>query len=432
MRAALRHFVTTRVIADASILSKYTHGKCSMPSGKFEKMYKEELRQVTLYRILMLVIFLDNAKRSHLLESSPCLYHKNAMIKSSKEFLAILCRDYLHGIGSVFKHLSQINITVSHEQTCIDEFDFSISNLATDLRDGVVIGKLTEYLASVNEHSILSKMRLPAVSRLQKVHNAKIALSAIVDLDMAEVDTIQPTHLVDGHRPQVLKLLWSIISRFTLSSQLDTKRLRDEVKSIVLANRYKRNQQNSCIDLANVNACKDICELLLYWCKAICSCYDYKVENFSSSFASGKVICILIHYYHPSMMNLGSLLPTSKDSGNNESNAFELNERKNNVLAQNKIIDIGGVPNIYPVSDSRNPPDTRCIITCLTYLCARLLESSNEFLAAKVIQMFYRSYKMGKLDEYKKSIVFYSANAKDQMKKDFLSQNTVVRAEEVS
>lgn len=49
----------------------------------------------------------------------------------------MLNRDYLKGEGNVVKHLSYYGYAVSHQQKPLDEYDFHVESLATDLRDGV-------------------------------------------------------------------------------------------------------------------------------------------------------------------------------------------------------------------------------------------------------------------------------------------------------
>ena len=149
-----------------------------MPSGRFEKKFKAELRKNALRRILLLVVFLDGAKINNVISSSPRLFSRNGIVKSSREILAILCRDYMRGEGNVFKHLTNIGVGVSYQQKYIDELKYTVSNLAVDLRDGVLLAKLAETLTGDNGSSIFDKMRLPAVSRLQKLHNVGIALSS--------------------------------------------------------------------------------------------------------------------------------------------------------------------------------------------------------------------------------------------------------------
>lgn len=123
---------------------KYTKGKCKVPSGVFEKKYRAESRKNALRLILLTVAFLDHAKLENLLDRVPCLFIKNGDVKSSREVIIALCRDYLKGEGDIMKHLLHIGVNVSYKQKPIDEFDYSITNLAVDLRDGVRLARMVE------------------------------------------------------------------------------------------------------------------------------------------------------------------------------------------------------------------------------------------------------------------------------------------------
>ena len=59
--------------------------------------------------------------------------------------LLAFSRDYLRGEGDVTRHLSHFGYTVTHVQTMLDEYDYAVSNLAVDLRDGL---KLTSVAAT--------------------------------------------------------------------------------------------------------------------------------------------------------------------------------------------------------------------------------------------------------------------------------------------
>lgn len=41
---------------------------------------------------------------------------------------------------------------------------------------------------------------------------------------------------------------------------------------------------------------------LLKWCDAIASTYGVSVHNLTTSLADGRALCLLIHYYHPSIL----------------------------------------------------------------------------------------------------------------------------------
>lgn len=54
------------------------------------------------------------------------------------------CREFLSGEGNVIRHLSLLGYVVSYEQTHLDEYDFTVTHMASDLRDGVRLAKLVD------------------------------------------------------------------------------------------------------------------------------------------------------------------------------------------------------------------------------------------------------------------------------------------------
>ena len=402
-----------------------------MPSGRFEKQFKQEIRQNALRRILLLVVFLDHAKINNILPKGPCLFTKNGMAKSSRDILVILCRDYMGGEGDIVKHLIHIGVSITYEQKFIDEFDFSVSNLAIDLRDGVRLGKLTEILTGDAELSLLGKMRLPAVSRLQKLFNMRIVLTAFAEMDLENIEDVSENHIVDGHRAQVLKLLWSIVSHFRLPLLLKPQQIMDEIDAVYRSHKLRSSLENSRyadVDHDWRKGCSgesyDIPSLLLQWCKAVCSSYGKSVDNFTTSFSDGKALCFLIHFYQPGILSVDEIYPTCEDIVEREtttknhnlgfsskhyhstscssiSEALD-NERKNSQLAMRRMTDIGGIPNMLPITDSETVPEEKSMIISIAYLCSRLIESSREILAAIAVQSCYRRYQNRKLQIKKK------------------------------
>lgn len=60
--------------------------------------------------------------------------------QSSRDLLLAFSREYLGGEGDVTKHLRYLGYKVSYQQTALEEFDFSVRNIATDLRCGLRLG----------------------------------------------------------------------------------------------------------------------------------------------------------------------------------------------------------------------------------------------------------------------------------------------------
>ena len=70
-------------------------------------------------------------------------------LQASRDMLIAFSRDFLSGEGDVTKHLGYLGYHVSHQQRALDEYDYAVENLATDLRDGVrLVWVNTEYQAA--------------------------------------------------------------------------------------------------------------------------------------------------------------------------------------------------------------------------------------------------------------------------------------------
>ena len=49
-------------------------------------------------------------------------------------------REVLSGEGDITRHLAYLGYTVSQAQRSIDEFDYAVTSLSTDLKDGLRLG----------------------------------------------------------------------------------------------------------------------------------------------------------------------------------------------------------------------------------------------------------------------------------------------------
>lgn len=411
-----------RLLSDPYLKLKYTGGKCNVPSGHFERQYKNELNKHILMSTLNLIVFLDAAKQQHVIEST-LLFLRKSSVKSSRALLNVICRDYISGIGNLFKHLSHLQINVSYEQSPLEELEFFVSNLATDLRDGSRLGKLAELLS--NRQNILEEMRLPAISRLQKVHNVSVALRHLSEVGIPNVSAIHPNYIVDGHRPQVLKMLWSIISSCQLENVIRKDKLRDEIYNIHSANEHRKEPYNFSKHCGNIETCNDVCQLLLIWCDSICGTFGYEITDFSRSFYDGVAPLLLIAFYHPSIVNFKSILPTSnykRESLKASEKVVAIrNEHQNCHLSQEKMHSLGGIPNMFPISDMDNLPDERSVIVCIAYLCARLLESSEELNAIIIIQNSFRKHLAARQERIERGAVMKIERIWLQNKKKYFS-----------
>ena len=212
-KGSLNKVIIERVLTEPSGVRKYS-SRCKTMSWKFECKNRIAIHQHALSQIMILVYFLDSAKRNRVLTEDPCLFDTSSSMKSSEEVLISLCQDCFSIPGSTIKHLNYEGISVCHVQNALDEFDFHVKNLAVDLKDGVCIAKLIETVT--NTSNILALMRVPATTRQHKIYNVNVVLTALRHLGVPNISDITTAHIVAAHQPRTLQLLWSTIIYFDL------------------------------------------------------------------------------------------------------------------------------------------------------------------------------------------------------------------------
>ncbi|XP_008974925.3 abnormal spindle-like microcephaly-associated protein isoform X2 [Pan paniscus] len=436
----LAMFILNRLLWNPDIAAEYRHP--TVPH-LYRDGHEEVLSKFTLKKLLLLVCFLDYAKISRLIDHDPCLFCKDAEFKASKEILLAFSRDFLSGEGDLSRHLGLLGLPVNHVQTPFDEFDFAVTNLAVDLQCGVRLVRTMELLTQ--NWDLSKKLRIPAISRLQKMHNVDIVLQVLksrgIELSDEHGNTILSKDIVDRHREKTLRLLWKIAFAFQVDISLNLDQLKEEIAFLKHTKSIKKtisllschsddliNKKKGKRDCGSFEQYSENIKLLMDWVNAVCAFYNKKVENFTVSFSDGRVLCYLIHHYHPCYVpfdaicqrttqtvectQTGSVVLNSSSESDDSSldmslkafdheNTSELykelleNEKKNFHLVRSAVRDLGGIPAMINHSDMSNTiPDEKVVITYLSFLCARLLDLRKEMRAARLIQTTWRKYKL--------------------------------------
>ncbi|KAL8625929.1 hypothetical protein ACOMHN_012521 [Nucella lapillus] len=442
----MSRFVLTRLLTSPDISAHYAHP--TVPH-LYHDGYADAVAQHMLKKFLVLVYFLDRAKESRLIAHDPCLFCKDADIKSTKGLLIQFSRDFLSGEGDVTKHLAYMGYVVSHVQTPLDEFDYAVANLCTDLRDGLRLGRIVMLLSG--DWSFAPSLRSPAISRLQKIHNVELVFRQLtqrgLDLNTAKgavLTVMNPRDIVDGHREKTLAFLWKLIFHFQAMATLNEQELQEEVAMLERTLRVKVCMQKMLghphdslstarRDSGGPSATMDgpLLQLLLKWCRTVCLHYGVKVENFTVSFSDGRALCCLLHHYHPALLPLSrvqfrtsqSLQDAAAENAEQDRNAGEeeddddlshdwgaayhlggdldqslfesllSNEKENFRILYEKVSELGGIPLMLKAADMTNTiPDERVVVTYVSYLCARLLDLREETRAARLIQWAWRRF----------------------------------------
>ncbi|XP_061235287.1 abnormal spindle-like microcephaly-associated protein isoform X1 [Neopsephotus bourkii] len=437
-------FILNRLLWNPDIAAEYRHP--TVPH-LYREGHEEALSKFTLKKLLLLVCFLDCAKRSRIIDHDPCLFCKDAEFKASKDLLLAFSRDFLSGEGDLSRHLGFLGLPVRHIQTPLDEFDFAVTNLAVDLQCGIRLVRTMELLTK--NWDLSKQLRVPAISRLQKMHNVDIVLNVLKERGIHLKDesgaSIGSRDIVDRHRERTLALLWKIVFAFQVDVLLNVVHLKEEIE--FLRNTHKKKTQLSALK-TSPNSCRvqednsnfspqkysENVKLLMAWVNAVCGFYNIKVENFTVCFSDGRVLCHLIHHYHPCYVPLESVCqrttqtvecsrtrtvglnfsPSSSSDSDTSLNVIEGtfdqtvtasvlykelldNERKNFQLINAAVSDLGGIPAMIHHSDMSNTiPDEKVVITYLSFLCSRLLELRKEIRAARLIQSAWRNYRLKK------------------------------------
>ncbi|OXB84182.1 UNVERIFIED_CONTAM: hypothetical protein H355_007065 [Colinus virginianus] len=436
-------FILNRLLWNPDIAAEYRHP--TVPH-LYREGHEEALSKFTLKKLLLLVCFLDRAKQSRLIGHDPCLFCKDAEFKTSKDILLAISRDFLSGEGDLSRHLGFLGLPVSHIQTPLDEFDFAVTNLAVDLQCGIRLVRAMELLT--NDWNLSKQLRVPAISRLQKMHNVDIVLNVLKERGIHLKDesgaSIDCRDIVDRHRERTLALLWKIAFAFQVDVLLDVEQLKEEIKFLKNAHKMKMQlgalklfssccgvQEDSSGSPSPQNHSENV-KLLMAWVNAVCGFYNIKVENFTVCFSDGRVLCHLIHHYHPCYMPLEAVcqrttqtvecsrthkvgLNCSSSSSSESDTSLNVmegtfdqtvtasafykelleNEKKNFQLINTAVSDLGGIPAMIHHSDMSNTiPDEKVVITYLSFLCSRLLDLRQETRAARLIQSAWRKYRL--------------------------------------
>ncbi|CAM9146607.1 unnamed protein product, partial [Ectocarpus fasciculatus] len=399
-KTQVKTFILDKMVDDAIVRQRYTN----MTSYTQEKQLKDELSQYTICKFLSLVILLDYARESELLSGS-VLFCRNAAHKSSKEIVIEFCKSFLKGEGDIIRHLSMLGYEVKYAQTYLDEFDYTVSNLATDLRDGVRLSRAAELITKSSDRSLRNILRVPAISRLQKLHNVQQTLCYLNCSGANEVGTTfdvtaDSKAIVDGNREGTLLALWKLIYGHEMSTGIDHESVDREAVRIEF---YKGFEYTDCcvdVSVAAYDPLMPLFQSIARWCRAAIYPKQVMIDNFTTSFTDNQVLCLLINYYRPDLLSADSICFHDMESDTADGTVLksfsrkEVNkmEKDNFSLFSKACHAVGGVPMLLQACDSKNIPEEKTMLYFLTVLYRRLLESSEELVSSVKIQKCFRAF----------------------------------------
>ncbi|OCK78624.1 hypothetical protein K432DRAFT_383725 [Lepidopterella palustris CBS 459.81] len=367
----------------------------------------------TVLRSLMLVLLLDKAKNKDLIPG--CLFQIPSSHKNSAAVLHSLAAILLPSLGDITRPLGHLNYRVEHVQYRLQEYTYHISNLATDLRNGVLLTRLVELLlyppstlASHNDEAVTITMptgefltstfdlnqketwvlsqhlKFPSDGRAQKLYNVQIALSAlegVKGIPSRAILDINAEDIVDGHREKTLGLLWALVGKWGLSTLVNWTEVGKEIARFREMWYEQQSAENSDLcsdedDAAGLEGLELHTHLLLSWSRSIARLCGVRVSNLTTSFADGKVLEMIVDAYLPYCPTI----PSASSTSSKPSLAAKL--RATGCSASFiSLFTPGSAPSI---------PSRDFTLLTLSFLASRLLPASLAHRAAMTIQRAYR------------------------------------------
>ncbi|KAK7521691.1 uncharacterized protein IWZ02DRAFT_370854 [Phyllosticta citriasiana] len=378
----------------------------------------------TVLRSLMLVLLLDKSKTRNIVNLP--LFQSGSPYKSSNAVLQQLASMLFPSLGDVSRPLSHLNYELKCVQAPLEEYSYRIDNLATDMRDGVMLTRLVEVLLytpatlptqkditvtmptgdvltttfKVDDKDcwILSQhLKLPCVGRTQKLFNVQVALSALGGIKGAAgraVKDIKAENIVDGHREKTLGLLWALVGKWGLEMLVDWAELSRET----LRHRekfYAHKGDDDCRDpysesepeseyetgAAGMTSLAKHTARLKAWAHGIARLQGLRVANLTTSFADDRVLEAIVDQYLP-------CFPSAVTSNSSAGDASSLKTKLKAIGCSDSFVSLY-TPSTT-ASAARPIPSKDFTTTTLAFLASRLLPASRAHRAACKIQRWYR------------------------------------------
>ncbi|XP_073016437.1 uncharacterized protein [Primulina eburnea] len=378
--AFLRMVVEKQFFSHTGLAKTYAYNK--QVEGLYRPGYYEKLGNIILKRILLLAIIVDRAKSHTSLPlkygidgldgGSPLLFSSKSNIKSSRQLITeFLSSDVMHGEGNLLAHLVIVGYKLLYQQSPLVEYDFKITDLFEDLRDGVRLCRAIELLK--HDPSILMKMLVPSDTPKKNLVNCGVALeylnqAAVPLLDEEGIEIIGED-VVNGEKELTISLLWNMFVHLQLPLLINRKLLLEEISNI--RGVFMENSST-----------RTLLDLLLTWIQAICETYGLKVEN-QSSLLDGKAMWCLLDFYFRKQHSRSC---SSKDIDGTKVEVSIMSEIEytdavhNFILSQKLTSLLGNFPEVLQVSDlleHNGACNGQSVIILLVFLSVQFLVKRN-------------------------------------------------------
>lgn len=295
----------------------------------------------TVLRSIMVIALLDKGRLCSGTMLPRQLFNSKSRFKSSAAVLRALGRLLLPPSGDINKPLGHLDCRLLYQQHELQEYEYQISNLAVDLRDGVRLTRIVELLLypsslclngvepdsdsstlSLPDGELLSlsgedgncplsqHLRFPCSSRAVKLFNVRIALGALSSTNStsALVNNVRAEDIVDGHREKTIALLWGLVSKWGLAGLVDWEDVQKEIerlqRKVVTETGYEHVKDRCWFHGEDLGSDRHS-SLLKHWASLLAHLKGQHFENLSTNFADGKIYESIVDEYEGYILGKG-------------------------------------------------------------------------------------------------------------------------------
>lgn len=195
----------------------------------YTKSNQKKMEYTFLKRCFQIFKLLDIGKRGRLINEDPPLFKPTSSFKAGRKTMSNFVVDwavnFLGKESSILKHLKRLDYELEYEQKAIQEVNMMVTELSSDLTDGVKLGKLLEILherLDILQHFRYNPGAKTTVPKMSREYNWRMILKACnklkVDLSYKFNDDenrkLTNHELALGHQEQTLILVVRLMRHF--------------------------------------------------------------------------------------------------------------------------------------------------------------------------------------------------------------------------
>lgn len=284
----------------------------------------------TLHRSLLLIQLLDRARTANPPLLPGAIFLTASPYKSSASVLQALGSLLLPSHGDLSRPLTHLEYLLFHVQYPLEEYKYTVENLAIDLRDGVRLTRLVEMLLyppashqgscedttttivmstgkvldlreGPNDWPLSQHLKFPCLGRATKIFNVQIALSALQGIQAMEklVEGVTAEDIVDGYREKTVGILWGLVGRWGVGGLIDFNDVQVQTRKVRC--RLDSPNNTEAEDYSLLQDEKDDPEAHIHhlraWAEAIAQSRGIPLLNLTTSFSDGRIFSAIVDEY---------------------------------------------------------------------------------------------------------------------------------------